>query len=63
LPAAERLVASGERSLRSLLAALGATSLPEAVWRPLDPEGDWLLDLDTAADLSALQERVSRRPA
>ncbi len=60
--AAERLVADGERSLRSLLGALGAVGVPESEWRPIDPDADSLRDVDTADDLRALDGARSRRP-
>jgi molybdopterin-guanine dinucleotide biosynthesis protein A len=46
-------LAEGDRSLRGLLAALHATVLPEAVWRPLDPAGRTLDDIDTPEDLTS----------
>jgi molybdopterin-guanine dinucleotide biosynthesis protein A len=46
-----RLVADGERSLRSLFERLPTRILDEAAWRPLDPEAATLRDVDEAADL------------
>jgi molybdopterin-guanine dinucleotide biosynthesis protein A len=46
-------IAEGDRALRDLLAALGAVALPEASWRPLDPAGGTLRDVDVPADLDA----------
>jgi molybdopterin-guanine dinucleotide biosynthesis protein A len=60
--AAERLVGDGERSLRSLLGALGAVGVAEAEWRDMDPEGSSLRDVDTPDDLPALDDAPSRRP-
>ena len=48
---ARRLVADGERSLRSLFERLPTRVLDEAMWRPLDPDGSTLFDVDEAADL------------
>lgn len=53
---AGRLVDVGERSLRSLAAALDAAAVEEAEWRALDPDGASLRDVDTPEDLSALAE-------
>ena len=52
LGTAERLLASGERRLRVLLKVLEATSLDEAWWRPLDPPGKWMRDVDRPEDLA-----------
>lgn len=60
--AAERLVAAGERSLRSLLGALEADTVEEADWRALDPDGSSLRDVDTPLDLIRLDHESSRRP-
>lgn len=49
--AAPARLAEGDRSLRGLLAALGAVAIPEAAWRALDPGGETLRDVDTPADL------------
>lgn len=51
---ADRLLAAGERRLRALLEALGATAVPEAAWRREDPAGDALRDIDTPEDLAEL---------
>lgn len=48
---ARTLLASGERRLRALPAALHAASIPEREWRRDDPDGASLLDIDTPADL------------
>jgi molybdenum cofactor guanylyltransferase len=58
---AGRLVDAGERSLRSLAAALDAAAVEEAAWRALDPDGSSLRDVDTPEDLSALAG--GRRPS
>jgi molybdenum cofactor guanylyltransferase len=46
-----RLVADGERSLRSLFDHLPTRIIDEAVWRPLDPDGATLHDVDRPSDL------------
>lgn len=51
LGTAERLLASGGRSLRELLASLETRGIPEERWRLLDPAGATLRDVDTPADL------------
>jgi len=48
---ARRLVAEGERSLRSLFERLPTRVLEEAAWRPLDPEAATLRDVDEPTDL------------
>lgn len=48
---ARRLVADGERRLRSLFERLPTRILDEAAWRPLDPDAATLRDLDEPADL------------
>jgi molybdopterin-guanine dinucleotide biosynthesis protein A len=48
---------SGERSLRALVAALHTNVIDEAHWRPLDPTGQALADIDRPADLAALENR------
>jgi molybdopterin-guanine dinucleotide biosynthesis protein A len=48
---ARRLLADGERSLRSLFDRLPTRILDEAMWRPLDPDGSTLRDVDEPADL------------
>ncbi len=45
------LVADGERRLRSLFERLPTRVIDEAAWRPLDPDGATLADVDEAADL------------
>ncbi len=60
-PAAERLVLDGERSLRSLGAAVGTAKVAETSWRRIDPEGDSLADVDTPDDLARLRDAPSRR--
>ena len=51
LNAADLLLAAGERRLRALIDALGATVIPEPIWRDLDPYGMTVRDIDTPADL------------
>jgi molybdenum cofactor guanylyltransferase len=48
---AGRLVADGERSLRGLFERLPTRLIDEAAWRPLDPEGATLHDVDVPGDL------------
>lgn len=50
---ARRLVGDGERRLRSLFERLPTRILEEGEWRPLDPEGDTLRDVDRPGDLPA----------
>ena len=50
-PAADRLIASGERRLRALLQALDVDVVPPSTWRPLDPTGQTLRDVDVPDDL------------
>jgi molybdopterin-guanine dinucleotide biosynthesis protein A len=45
------LLAADRRSLRALLAAVPAATLPPGIWRRLDPDGRTLGDVDTPADL------------
>jgi molybdopterin-guanine dinucleotide biosynthesis protein A len=49
---ADSLLAAGERRLRTLSTALGASSLPEAQWRQDDPTGLTLVDVDRPEDLA-----------
>jgi molybdenum cofactor guanylyltransferase len=55
LRAAERLLAEGDRRLRSLLGTLRVAVLPEDDWLPLDPERRTLVDVDEPADLDGLR--------
>lgn len=48
---ARRLVGDGERRLRSLFERLPTRILDEGEWRPLDPDGETLRDVDRPADL------------
>jgi molybdenum cofactor guanylyltransferase len=51
-PAAERLLAAGERRLRALLADLDAVvAIRPAVWLADDPTGETLRDVDVPSDL------------
>jgi molybdopterin-guanine dinucleotide biosynthesis protein A len=54
--AARAALASGDRSLVSLVDRLAIAEVPVAEWLRLDPEADTLLDVDTTADL----ERIRR---
>jgi molybdopterin-guanine dinucleotide biosynthesis protein A len=49
--AIRRLVADGERRLRSTFDRLGTRILDEAEWRPLDPDAATLRDVDRPGDL------------
>ncbi|MEW6226073.1 MAG: NTP transferase domain-containing protein [Chloroflexota bacterium] len=51
-PATLACLAGGRRSLRALLDALHATTLPADDWRALDPGGATLRDIDTPDDLA-----------
>jgi molybdopterin-guanine dinucleotide biosynthesis protein A len=46
-----RLVGDGERRLRSLFERLPTRALAESEWRPLDPAGSTLRDIDRPSDL------------
>ena len=46
------LVAAGEARLRAIFSELATEALPEEWWRPLDPAGDWLRDVDRPEDLA-----------
>ena len=48
---ARRLVGDGERRLRSVFDRLPTRVLDEVEWRPLDPDGATLRDVDTPEDL------------
>ena len=48
---ARRLVADGERRLRTLFDHLPTRLIDEAAWRPLDPDALTLRDVDVPADL------------
>src|SRR6516225_7350637 len=54
LGAAAKLVESGERSVRVLLASLDPTWVAPSVWQPAAGDPDALTDVDTPADLTAL---------
>ena len=49
---ARQLVGDGERRLRSLFERLPTRALDEGDWRPLDPAGETLRDVDLPADLA-----------
>lgn len=50
-PAADRLLAAGERRLRALLSELVVVAISQATWRPDDPDGQSLRDVDVPEDL------------
>jgi molybdopterin-guanine dinucleotide biosynthesis protein A len=52
-PAAGRLVGSGRRRLRDLLAELRVIVVAEAEWRAIDPGARSLVDVDEPSDLDA----------
>jgi molybdopterin-guanine dinucleotide biosynthesis protein A len=54
LAAGARLQAADDRSLRSLLRALGPVLVEAVEWRALDPEARTLRDIDTPGDLAEL---------
>jgi len=58
--AARNVLESGGRSLQRLLDELSVLELPAASWRPLDPDGLTLLDVDTAADLERARAGMAR---
>jgi len=51
LDAARARLATGQRSLRGLIADLGPVVVPERTWRQVDPDGAWRRDVDRPADL------------
>lgn len=51
-PVAQACLAGGRRSLRALLDAVGAATVPAADWRALDPDAATLRDIDTPQDLA-----------
>ena len=55
--AAAEAIDSDDRSLQALVERLAHVEIPPAVWLPLDPGANTLLDVDTAGDL----ERIRRR--
>lgn len=50
-PVVEVLLRSGERRLRAIFDAVATLVLPEAEWRPFDPDGASLRDVDRPEDL------------
>ncbi len=50
-PAARHLIGAGERSLVALMRDLNTLAVKETEWRPLDPTGATLLDVDRPGDL------------
>lgn len=59
LPAVHVALHERRRSLRSLLDGLRVATIPDAVWRLLDAEGDTLLDVDLPADLELARRRLA----
>jgi molybdopterin-guanine dinucleotide biosynthesis protein A len=54
LPAVERAMAGGERSLRRLAEAVGARVVEAEAWGAVDPEGRAFLDADTPEEAARL---------
>jgi molybdopterin-guanine dinucleotide biosynthesis protein A len=52
--ATDALLAAGERRLRALADVLATAVVPASAWRPLDPSGATLSDVDTPADLPSV---------
>lgn len=59
--AAGASLAGRDRSLNRFLGRLRTVDLAESDWRPLDPDRDTLLDIDTPADLERARDRINRR--
>jgi molybdopterin-guanine dinucleotide biosynthesis protein A len=57
--AAKAALDAGDRSVRALVRRLSARVLAEAEWRPLDPDGATLLDVDRPADLDSLARNAT----
>jgi molybdopterin-guanine dinucleotide biosynthesis protein A len=55
LDAARRLRDHGEDRLRAVFDAIRVDRVPEAEWRPLDPTGASLLDVDVPDDLARIR--------
>jgi molybdopterin-guanine dinucleotide biosynthesis protein A len=55
--AAKAALDAGDRSVRAFVQRLNVRVLTEAEWRPLDPDGATLLDVDRPADLDSLRRR------
>jgi len=51
---------AGERSPVAVAQALGAVEVPEAEWRPADPEGLSFVDVDTPEEFEAARRRLGR---
>jgi molybdopterin-guanine dinucleotide biosynthesis protein A len=56
----ERRLRAGDRSLRALVAHLELERIDEPEWRPLDPEGASLRDIDLPEDLDRARARSMR---
>jgi len=59
--AATRLIGAGERRLGALLDVLPTAVIAELTWRPLDPDGRSLRDIDTPDDLRQTDENLRWR--
>jgi molybdopterin-guanine dinucleotide biosynthesis protein A len=57
-----RVVAKGSRSLQAGLQALATVAVPEAAWRPLDPDGASLRDVDRPEDLAGGERPAGGHP-
>lgn len=56
VPVAERVLASGARSLRSLLVEVSVERVGPDRWRTVDPHGRSFLDVDTVEDLERARQ-------
>ena len=48
---------AGDRSLQALVDRLAHVELPPPAWRPLDPDANTLVDVDTVGDLARIRRR------
>ena len=55
LPVVRAVLDAGERRMQAVLRELGPEVVGEDVWRPLDPAGRTLTDVDTPGDLDAFR--------
>lgn len=58
LPAALARIARGELSLYGLAEEVGAETVPEEVWRALDPSGNSFANINTIEEYAAIRERA-----
>ena len=59
-----RVAAPDEKrgSLAAILRSLRLRTIPQAIWRPLDPDGETLRDIDSPRDLGARAGAARHRP-